>query len=158
MSDVPVALTTHKTLLTIYGMGQPLYSGRGLTQTHSPIDAASQIEEDIDGVTMDLSFDGFKKYQTEITCTDVESLSWDGVWPGTEITIDCVFELSYITDSGAPTREMVEGSERTEGDYTFYRPRLDCVVTAWDNGFQEYSGDYTWRLRAVEKRVPVLES
>lgn len=140
------------TLLKISGsMGQPLYAARGLTQTLIPLEASSQIERSINGEVMDLSHPQFRKYDSEISCTDVETPAIDGVWPGMEVEVECVAELSYLTSGGSPEREVVSGSSRIEGDYTFYRPVLQMVVVTYDIQLEEYAADYSWILRLTEQ-------
>ena len=147
---MPIPAT--KTLLVISGAsGIPLYSARGLTQVLTPIEASSQIERSINGEVMDLSHPQFRKYDSEISCTDVETPALDGVWPGMEVEVECVAELSYPTSGGSPQREVVSGSSRVEGDFTFYRPVLQMVVVSFDIQLEEYAADYQWTLRLTEQ-------
>lgn len=147
-------LNDNNTLLVLYGMGQPLYSSRNLTQTFTMIAAAKKFARTVNGSMMDLSYEEFRLFATDITCTDVEAPSLDGIYVGMMIEVDCAFELSYPT-GGQPSRWVVDGSERVEGDYTFYRPRLGCVVIDYDFSFAEYQADYTWKLSLEESGLPM---
>lgn len=151
-----MSLPAENTLLVLYDMGQPLYAARGLIQTVSPIAAAKNTSRSINGVAMDLSYDQFKLYASEITCTDFETPSLDGVWPGQVIGVDCVFELSYVTSTEGPSRPVVTGSERTDGDITFYRPHLEMMVVEFESGFSEYEAEYSWKLSLEETELPAV--
>lgn len=144
-----VTNATHS-LLVLYYMGQPLYSSRGLTQTYQPIAAANNVSRSINGNAMDLSYEQFHLYSSEITCTDFDSPSLDGVWPGMFISVDCTFELSYITALGSPQRNAVAESSVARGDFTHYRPHMEFVVVDFSVGHDEYQDSYNWRLSLEE--------
>lgn len=136
------------TLLVLSVGGIVLYSSRGLDQTLQPIDAAIVTRRTINGTLVDLSVDKFHKYASKITCTDVEAPALDGVFPGMDITVDCVAELVTLD---VPIRTVVEGSERTVGAHTVYRPRLDMVVTGFNQTLSEYARSVQWELSLEEK-------
>lgn len=145
------------TLLKLDPIGVPPYSARGIDQTLEPIALATDIEEDINGILVDFSAPQFRKYKTEITCTDNEAPALSGVWPGrTILTISCVQELGYLTASGLPERPVVEGSMRASGDMTYYRPILVMMVTGYSAGRPEWAGTINWKLSASELQVPVV--
>jgi hypothetical protein len=143
-----------KTLLEILSASDSLvtlYSARGLTQTLKPIEAAVNISRSINGNVMDLTYEQFRKYQSDITCTDVEAPAIDGLWPGMFVTVDCTCELAYVTAGGSPSRTVVPGSTpRVEGNFTHYRPRLLMTIVEVDLGHAEYPADYAWKLALVE--------
>lgn len=138
------------TNLMIFGMGISPYSARGLTQTLVPIEAAKVLRRSINGALYDLSFDQFRKYQSKITCEDQATPAIDGIWPGAEVTVYCVAELSRLTDTEGPARPVVPGSERVDGAFTFYRPILDMRVIAFETGLAEWDADYNWTLELEE--------
>jgi hypothetical protein len=74
----------------------------------------------------------------------------DGIWPGLVVTVDCMKELSYKTAGGSPARAVVPDSSRTEGDYTFYRPRLTMMVLAYNMSEDEYGAVNSWSLDLEE--------
>lgn len=145
-----MTLPATNTLLVLYDMGQPLYAARGLTQTLTPIAAAKNISRSINGRSMDLSYSQFQLYSSEITCTDFETMSLDGVWPGKIITVDCTCELSYLTSTDGPSRNVVDDSERVDGEFTYYRPRLEMIITDFDEQFAEWEAEYSWKLSLEE--------
>ncbi len=116
------------TLLVIAPIGLPVFAARGIKQTLNPISQATNIRRTVNGKPVSLAPPQFQKYASTITCDDMDSPALDGVWPGLELTIDCVCELCYLTQGGTPQRTVVDGSSRIEGDYTWYRPRLDMMV------------------------------
>lgn len=136
--------------LVILGMGISPYSARGLSQTLTPIEAARVQRRSINGALYDLSFDQFRKYQSKITCQDQATPAIDGIWPGQEVTVYCVAELSRLTDTEGPARPVVPGSERTSGAFTFYRPILNMRVVAFETGRDEWAADYSWSLDLEE--------
>lgn len=148
-------MNENKTLFNIYRSAAsliPLYSARGLSQTLEPIDAAVQVDYDVNGEAMDLSWEQFRKYKSEVSCTDVEQPAFDGVWPGEELVIDCVKEMAYRTGAlGAPFRTIVPDSSRIEGSFTFYRPRLTMVFLGFAGSLDEYAADVRWVARFTEK-------
>lgn len=139
-----------QTLLSFSGIGVPPYSARGLNQTLEPIDIAASMRRTVNGVLKDISFDGFHKYKTTIACTDQRVPAVDGVWPGKQIVVDCVQELCYLTAGGAPSRPVVSGSSRTEGDYTYYRPQLTMLVATFSTSKDEYGADVGWTMTLEE--------
>jgi len=141
---------TGDSILVITGMGLAPYSARGLSQTLQPIDAAKANRRTINGALKDLSFDQFRKYASKITCKDQATPAIDGIWPGAVVTVECVAELSRLTDTEGPARPVVPGSERTEGAFTFYRPILQMLVVDFTDTLAEWDADYNWSLDLEE--------
>lgn len=137
-------------VLTLSGIGVPPYSVRGATQTLQPIDAAQQLRRTINGTLIDVSRAAFRKYRSTISCTDQQPPAVDGVWPGQVVTVGCISELSYKTAGGAPSRSVVSGSSRTEGDYTFYRPQLIMRVVSFSQDTDAYGASVSWSLELEE--------
>ena len=146
----PVLTPDQMTLLVITGMGVPPYSARGISQSFTPIEGAAQVLRSVNGVAMDFSHEQFRKYKTSITCSDQQAPALNGVWPGKVITVECAAELSYLTAGGAPARPVVPGSSRVDGDFTFYRPILELMVTAFNQGSGEWSAEVAWALEGEE--------
>lgn len=139
-----------ETLLVLDGMGIPLYSGRGITQTLKPISEAANLQRDVNGSLEDVSYEPFRKYETTLTCTDMNAPALEGIWPGMDVTIDCIVELAYLTMTASPSRTAVTGSSRTVGNYTIYRPQLACKVTDFQTSNDEWPADVAWTLTAQE--------
>lgn len=142
--------TNAHTLLAIAGIGVQPYATRGASQTLQPIAQATNSRRTVNGDLKDISFDGFKKYSTSINCSDQTSPALDGVWPGTQLTIDCISELSYKTAGGSPDRPVVSGSSRVDGDFTFYRPQIVFMVQTWQAQTDEYGAQVSWSMTAEE--------
>lgn len=141
----------NETELVISGLGVQPYSARGLTQTLEPIDASQYMRRTVNGSLKDLSSVQFRKLKSTITCTDFEAPALDGAHPGMLVTVDCTAELSYETASDAdPVRQVVEGSSRTDGDFTFYRPRLSMRIVRYSQSDEEYGGAVSWQLELEE--------
>jgi hypothetical protein len=145
--------TPRDTLLVISGDNGDLiaaYSARGLTQTLDHIDAAAVTARTVNGALIDLSPSQFRKYKSQISCTDVETPALDGVWPGMVVTVDCVAELGFLTAGSSAQRPIVPGSDRVAGAWTYYRPRLDMRVTQYTVSRDEYGHMIDWSLSLEE--------
>lgn len=145
---------TELTLLRLDPIGVPAYSARGITQSLDPIDEAPQIARTINGVAVNLSDTAFRKYKSTIACTDQDQPALDGVWPGDILTVDCVKELPYRTVGGSPSRTVASTTDdpatRTEGEFTFYRPRLTMMVVNYSTTFDEWGAESGWSLDLIE--------
>jgi hypothetical protein len=138
------------TLLVLSGVGVPPYSARGLTQTLEPIEASTQLRRTVNGALVDLSYEPFRKYKSTISCQDYEPPAVDGIWPGQVVTVECVAELCFPTATGSPARPALTGSERTDGDFTFYRPVLVMRVAGFSLSRDEYGAAVSWQLQLEE--------
>lgn len=138
----------NETLLVLSGHGVAPYSARGLTQTLEPIEATKNVRRSINGTLKDLSQPQFRKYKSTISCSDQLAPALDGVWPGLQLTVDCVAELSYKTVGGSAQRTVV--ATRTEGAFTYYRPRLTMRVIAYTTQEDEYGRTVQWSLELEE--------
>jgi hypothetical protein len=136
------------TLLVLSPQGVPPYSARGLSQTLEPIDAAKSQRRTVNGNLLDLSLSVFQKYRSAITCEDQTSPAFDAVPVGATVVVDCVAELAYLTAGGAPARTVV--ASRTEGAFTFYRPRLTMLVTGKQQETNEWGAAVSWTLELEE--------
>jgi hypothetical protein len=75
--------------------------------------------------------------------------SFDGVWPGLTVTVDCAAFLSYPL-GGTPQRLVIIGSNFTEGSFVFYRPRLTMMVVTNTAQIDEWAGTVPWELDLEE--------
>lgn len=126
----------------------PPYSARGLTQTLELIETAPPrrtINGALDGETPE----AFRKYRSTVTCTDFRTPALDGAYRGQAVTVDCTAELAYPA-GGTAGRPMVPDSERTEGDFVFYRPRLQMRVMDIRVSHAEYDAEYSWQIDLEE--------
>lgn len=141
------------TLLRLAPIDVPPYSARGIRQTLEPIDGG-QLRRTVNGTLIDLSESIFRKYRSSITCTDQQHPALSGVWIGETLTVDCVVELAYLTAGGSPERSLASTTDdtatRTEGLYTFYRPRLTMMVTGWSVQRDEWGASVGWTLDLEE--------
>ena len=138
------------TLLVLTPEGVPPYSARGLTQTLTPIQAASNYRRTVNGSLVDLSLEQFRKYASTISCDDQESPAMDAVPIGAVVEVDCVAELAYLTAGGAPAKPVVTGSSRVSGEHTMYRPKLVMMVTAKSQETNEWGAAVSWSVELEE--------
>lgn len=142
----------YETLLVLTGLGIPPYSARGVKQQLLPIAASANMRRTVNGTLVNLSPGQFEKYATTITCDDMNSPACDGIFPGQVVTVDCVSELAYLTEGGSPQRPVVDGSSRTVGPWTFYRPRLEMMLTApIDVTTDEWGAAVAWSMTLEER-------
>lgn len=146
-------MATDETVLKLEGMGIVPYSARGAVQTLDPIDqAGASIYRDVNGVLRSVGGTSFQKYRSEISCSDQRPFAIDGVWPGKLVTVSCIARLAYKTSGGTPQRDVVVGSTETDsdGEYTFYRPKLSMMVTAFSVSHDEYGAEVSWSMTLEE--------
>ncbi|HVC56359.1 MAG TPA: hypothetical protein VND95_10410 [Stellaceae bacterium] len=129
--------------LTISGAGIPPFLVRDVTQSLSPIKAATNFGRAANGQLIASSPSQFQKYRSTITC--ISALPESLIWPGTKLTIGCAQEWSFKTSGGSPLRPVVAGSLRTEDDRTYYSPILEMLVTDFYN-----VGGGSWTLELEE--------
>ena len=144
-------MTTSTSLLVLDGPGLQPYSIRGLTQRLTPISQAGQTRRDINGELRFIGLSEFQKYRIELSCDDVSAPAFDDVWPGLVVRVESAQELCYRTGTFGPSRSVVSGSERTEGEWTFYRPVFVAMVVAGPSQtFDEWGSQYGWQLELEE--------
>lgn len=137
-------------VLTITGgVNIPPYSTRGATQTLTPIPAATQQKRDVNAVLVDIADPLFRKFSSVVTSNDQQVPEF--VFPGATVVVDCLTELSRKTvGGGAAIRTVVAGSERVDGDYTFYRPQMTMKVVAWNINRDDWGAISSWALSLEE--------
>lgn len=138
-----------ETILDLDLIAIPNGASRGITQTLDPIEAASALRRTVNGGLVSIGSPQFQKYKSTVSCTDQVPPALDGVWPGQVLTVLCVAELCY-SNSGSPTRDTVSGSERTEGDFTWYRPQLSMMVRNFTTSTNEFGAVVGWSLDLEE--------
>ncbi len=141
---------TIPTALSITGIDMVAWAARGISESLSLIDEAAQLRRTINGILVDLSQSGFRKFRASWSCDDLAAPAFDGIWPGAAITVDCIGESSYVTIGGTPARPVVPGSSRVEELFTFYRMRLAMRVVAYDLREDEWNAITGWSLEAEE--------
>lgn len=163
---------TDTSVLRLIGVDLPPYSARGLVQELKTIPQATALRRTVNGGLLDVSAPQFRKYETSISNSsrpDVQPPSWDGIFPGLEITVYCIAELCQMhsgfstetsgflsTDTETPPlhlglhRPHVHGSIRFEDGFVFYRPILQMRITALSQKVDEYGATVDWSLMAEE--------
>jgi hypothetical protein len=141
-----------ETVLNISGFGVPPYAARGLHQTLAPIDLQTQgqLQRSVNGTLVDLSLGTFYKYKSTITGNDQKPPACDGLWPGQQVTVECVAELCYVV-GGTAQRAVVAGSSYDDGGFTFYRPSLVMMVTNFQTDEDEYGAVVSWTMELEER-------
>ena len=138
------------TLLRLSGLGLSPYAARGLTQTLNPIDQSKDLRRTINGELVDFSVEQFHKYASVISGNDHMPPGLSGIWPGRDVSVECIAELYYLTVGGTAERAIVDGSERVEGPYTYYRPILSMRVVDFSQSFDEWDAQVSWSLTLEE--------
>lgn len=131
------------------GLNVPPYSTRAATQTLTPIPAATQLRRTVNAVLQDVSDPIFRKFVSVITSNDQQVPEF--VFPGVQVVVDCLTELSRKTvGGGGAIRSVVAGSERVDGAYTFYRPVLTMKVVNWVITRDDWKAISGWTLTLEE--------
>ena len=143
------------TLLVMTGdniSGVSPYSARGLTQTYDPISASAHLERAVDGSLLDLSAPQMRKYRSKISCVDQNVPALCGIWPGTLVTVECVKEMSFLTSRpDLQERPAVDGSVRTEGLFTFFRPLMTFRFIGYTSSYEEFRHTTSWSFEFEEQ-------
>jgi hypothetical protein len=145
LSTAPDAPVT--TVLVISGNGMPPFATRQLRQTLELISGASKVTRTVNGKAINLSPPQMRKFKTEVSCTDMQAPAFNGIWPGTIVTVD------FMLYQGAPLgqnweREIVDSY--VEGNFQFARPRLTMMVTDLSQDGSEYDGTTSWKIALEE--------
>jgi hypothetical protein len=122
------------TLLAIDGIDFSQYAVRGITMTLTPIDQAASLARDCRGALADISLAQFRQYKVSISCTDHEAPELSDVWPGMDITIDCIPGL---------------GTANSTGDVL----TILAKVTSWNTSRDEWAAEVAWQLEAEQRTV-----
>jgi hypothetical protein len=133
--------------LVIAGIGLPAASIRGVTQTLEPIAPSAQLMRTVNGTLVDVSASAFRKYASTIRCADQAPPALDGIWPGQQVTVDCVAELVYAEGGSA---ERTVASRRTDSGYVYYRPRLTMRVLSFEIDRDEWGAAVGWTMTLEE--------
>ncbi len=140
----------NETLLNITGYLVSPYSARGLQQSWEFIDASKVFARTINMTLIPLSPPGSAKFKTSITGSDQDPPAIDTMQPGTPLTVDCIFELGFITGVGSAIRPVVPYSSRLSGAWTYYRPQLVCMFVGFSANVDEYQHQTGWTLDLEE--------
>ena len=129
------------------------YSARGLRGTLGPIDAAkgdNKLRRTVNGTLVSIAAPQMWKYRLEVQGNDVAPAALDGLWVGMQATVDCHVELAFLTAGGSASRPMVPGSERFDGDYTYYRPQLVMLIVELETSSDEWAAAVSWSMTLEE--------
>lgn len=133
------------------------YSARALHQTLDLIDAARSmnggtgiLRRTVNGELVDVSAHQMRKYHSEITGNDQGAPALDNLWAGVVLQVSCAAELAYVTATETAARPIVPGSQRVEGDYTYYRPLLTMMVSDRTVDRDEWGAVTSWKLALDE--------
>jgi len=129
------------------------YSARGLRGTLGPIDAAkgdNKLRRTVNGTLVSVAAPQMWKYRLEVQGNDVAPAALDGLWVGMQATVDCHVELAFLTAGGSASRPMVPGSERFDGDYTYYRPQLLMLIVELETSTDEWAASVSWSMTLEE--------
>lgn len=146
-------LVTYGSILKLTGVGIPPHSATNLTQTCEEAGGQGDFERNINNRLVDLSPPWQRLLKSTISCDDVNPPAFDGSPKGKVVVVDCVFEFAFLTALGSAgqLRPAVPGSVRTEGDWTFYRPQLTCVIVGFTLQKDEWGNITGWTMELEEE-------
>ena len=141
-----------KTVGTILTMSDgkdvlPFYSARGMSQTMVPIGAAKSQRRTVNFELINLALLRSRKYASVISSKDLRPPSRDDVWPGKTVVVGCAYLSSYPTVGGSPARDVVSGSQFSDGHgFTFYRALITFMIVDIQGSFDEWQAGYSWSI------------
>jgi hypothetical protein len=109
---------------------------------------AANLVRTVNGTLVSLAQPQFQKYSSVISGTDQKSPALSGIWPGVQVTVDCIAELAV--GAGTMDRPAVAGSVYEDGGVQYYRPRLIMLVTGYNLQQDEYGAAVSWSLSLEE--------
>lgn len=124
---------TDYTLLAIDGISFSDYAVRGITMTLTPIDQARNLARDCRGELVDISLAQFRQYKVAISCTDHEAPDLTDVWPGKDITIQCIPGLGVTNDTDEAVLTIL------------------AKVTSWNTSKDEWGAEVAWSIEAEQR-------
>jgi hypothetical protein len=128
------------------------WSARALRGTMSPCDLArgiNKLARTVNGTLVDISASQMRKYRLELSGNDMAAPALDGVWVGMPVNVNSNVEVAYLTGT-VPERPAVPGSERVDGDFTYYCPTFAMLVVDKQIDRQEWAAVVTWSLTLEE--------
>lgn len=146
---------TTETVLDLEELGVAPGSGRGITQTLSPIRAGS-LRRLANGTLVSRHRPSLQKYQSSINFSDTFPPAFGGLWAGDVVTVHCVVELQQSASKpfertpvpgsvvwrDADGVEIPSGEDETEAPegavWVYYRPIIIFRVESWDIERDEY--------------------
>ena len=149
MATVPPA---HSVLVISGISGIPLFSSYNAQQDLGYIEASKNLDRDLNGNLVDLSRPELQKYTTSISANDVMfTIGMDGMWPGQQVTIDCIVEFIYGVGQ-SPAYPAVPGSDYLlpDGLFRSYRPRITMMIEDFSIKYDEWGARVGWTLKASE--------
>ena len=146
------------TKLALSTIDLPPYAALGLTQSWEPIGGQGNVRRTINGDLVDLSDPAFYKFHSSVQCKHFQSPSFNDVHVGQLVTVNCVFELSYLIptpEDEDPVGEgamypIVAGSIRDRDGFRFYRPAIPMMVIGFAIDRDEFGAQTGWSLELEE--------
>lgn len=164
-------MATDETILTLGNIAIPTGSGRGITQTLSPIDNGN-LRRTVNGTLKDLTRLQNRKFESSVQCTDMGSPAIAELWKGQIILVGCIQVINQNIDPASLTvtliRDPIAGSIfgfEADGtkqiptivagrDITFgvsiihveFRPELSMMVVSNSMNTDEYAAEEGWDL------------
>lgn len=143
---------TDTTKLRLSPIGIPPYSARGISEEFT-LDGDAQLVRTVNNTLIDLSAGEDEKFKLTISCSDQQMPALAGVKRGMTLVVDSATEFTYMT-GGEPARDVASTTDdpatRTEGEVTFYRPRLTMMVADYRLSNDEAGAVCGWTLDLIE--------
>jgi hypothetical protein len=137
---MPLTYKLSGTLLQIDEIDFSDYAVRELTMTLAPIVTGNELVRNVDGGLMDWSSPQFQKFQSTITCADLDPPAFMDIWPGKIVHVRCVPGLME-SSSGGSTAGLLD----TDGTLS-----LIMMVSAWTSSRDDWGAMTSWQLDLKE--------
>lgn len=169
-------MPTNMTALRLIGIGLAPWSANGISETLKPEDSG-EIRRTVSGKAVCTAIAETEKYGVSISCEDLSPPSFDGIFRGSPVTVECVSRHSANVATGDTSvtlgRTPVAGSitviDEDGGDVAFtvvgnvvsfsaqpkeitveYSPVLNCLVDTWSVDRDDFGASTSWSLDLVE--------
>jgi hypothetical protein len=137
--------------LVLSGLGIPDYSAHELTQTVEEAAGQGDFARTINNRLVDLSPPWLKLLKSTISCEDVNPPAFNGSPKGKIVTVDCIFEFAFLASLGSAGYMRDVATERTEGLWIYYKPRLVMMVTNFSLSKAEWPNTTSWTMELEEE-------
>lgn len=169
-----------ETDLILESLGHPIFfppfSARDCVQSLTPI-PQENLRRTLNGELICLKNQGYRKFQSTITCKDKVPPAFEGLWIGTRLKVGCIQSLTHPVLPGNPYAQMerdavtchlhdLSGKEyplkKSEtllvsipsdfpGGFITYRPWLKMIVKNYHLETDEWNLSVEWKLDLEEE-------
>lgn len=169
---------TYETVLKLGSLIIPAGAGRGISQTLKPIDNGD-LRRTVNGELTDLTRIQNRKFESQISVTDMSIPTLSGLWKGDVLSIECISKLNELVSPESathtiqrdPVTDSIKGYDSSgvkvpllsfggtgNRDLTFdgnvayieFRPILEMMILSMSFNHDEYEAEAGWTIDLEE--------